>query len=247
MLQDNAFESGVLFDTELVSDQSHLLREIVEDFWRQNFYLASQLFITYALENGYNNPTSLLRTLNNGQYVGQPFLKVIPPFSEPLTEANELAFYTAFTKTKHAWHSGQWLKALDGYLNAPVMSVNLPDKFHKFTTSELAQCVKKGQTPPQHDFFEYCEKLLNSQHALFDSFEKQLLALKIKLFEIAEHVLAQKKSQLHIQSFDDLLINLYKALKGANGHNLARLIRYKYHAALIDEFQDTDPVQYEIF
>jgi len=42
MLQDNAFESGVLFDTELVSDQSHLLREIVEDFWRQEVYDAGK-------------------------------------------------------------------------------------------------------------------------------------------------------------------------------------------------------------
>ena len=36
MLQENAFESGSLFDTELVTDQEELKRDIVEDFWRSH-------------------------------------------------------------------------------------------------------------------------------------------------------------------------------------------------------------------
>jgi exodeoxyribonuclease V beta subunit len=273
MLQDNAFESGVLFDTELVSDQSHLLREIVEDFWRQHFYEASQLFITYALENGYKNPASLLNTLNYGQYVGQPFLKIIPQPESPLLEVKELAFYTIFTETQQLWQSQstdveelllndknlnrnkyrkasipQWCKAMSGFFIASsTMSTNLPDKFAKFTTTELAQCAKKGKTPSYHNFFDQCEKLLDCQEALTEGFGQHLLALKIQLFEIAEQTLALKKHQHHILSFDDLLINLYKALIGANGSSLAQLIRKKYYAALIDEFQDTDPVQYKIF
>jgi exodeoxyribonuclease V beta subunit len=272
MLQDNAFESGLLFDTELVSDQSHLLREIVEDFWRQYFYSSSQLFITYALENGYSTPKSLLNTLNYGQYVGQPFLNIIPKSQSALTEAKELAFYTAFSETQQTWQTQatevedlllndgnlnrnkyrkksipQWCKAVDTFLNAPVMSINLPDKFIKFTNHEIALGTKKGKLSPQHPFFEHSDKLLNSQKTLADSFEKHLLTLKIQLFDIAKQSLARKKHEHRIQSFDDLLINLYKALKGKNGENLARLIRNKFQAALIDEFQDTDPVQYEIF
>ncbi len=272
MLQDNAFESGVLFDAELVSDQSHLLREIVEDFWRQHFYETSSLFITYALENNFNHPTQLLHVLKNGQYVGQPFLNIIPQQDIPRTDAQELAFYTAFSETRKTWLSQAtdvedlllndkglnrnkyrtksiaiWCKGLDHFLNAPQMSITLPDKFVKFTPGELAQCVKKNKLPPQHDFFGLCEKLLDCQQVLSERFQQYLLALKLKLFQAAERELAHKKQQQHIQSFDDLLINLHQALKGENADNLARLIRKKYHAALIDEFQDTDPVQYEIF
>ena len=272
MLQNNAFESGVLFDVELIRDQSHLLREIVEDFWRQYFYQAAPLFITYALENGYDNPTRFLVTLGYGNYVGQPFLKIIPQQQIPLTDATEQAFYTIFNDTKQIWQSQaaeieelllkdnqlnankyrkksipQWCKTLNHFLNAPMISINLPDKWLKFTTTELANSVKKGKTPPQHPFFEQCEQLLHCQQALSKNFEQQLLALKIKLFEIAEHALARKKHQHHIQSFDDLLINLYKALTKTNAQRLAQLICNKYPAALIDEFQDTDPVQYKIF
>ncbi|MDM8561873.1 exodeoxyribonuclease V subunit beta [Candidatus Marithioploca araucensis] len=272
MLQDNAFESGILFDAELVSDQSHLLREIVEDFWRQHFYQTSQLFITYALEKRFNHPASLLRILRHGQYVGQPFLRIIPKQDAPMTEAKELAFYTAFTETQRVWQSEsaeieelllndkglngnkyrkksipQWCKTVDHFLNALKMSITLPEKWIKFTPSELARSVKKNKLPPEHVFFDCCEKLLDCQQALSECYQEKLLALKIELFQMAEQALADKKQQHHIQSFDDLLINLHKALKGKNADNLALMIRKKYPAALIDEFQDTDPVQYEIF
>ncbi|MBE9562018.1 MAG: exodeoxyribonuclease V subunit beta, partial [Proteobacteria bacterium] len=117
----------------------------------------------------------------------------------------------------------------------------------KFTSKELAASVKKGQTAPQDEFFDLCETLLVCQVDLAEIFRQHLLALKVKLFAITKQILIQKKHQYHIQSFDDLLINLHKALTGNNSKNLAKTIRNKYKVALIDEFQDTDPIQYEIF
>src|SRR5262249_38116171 len=49
------------------------------------------------------------------------------------------------------------------------------------------------------------------------------------------------------QSFDDLLVRLRAALNAPGGTRLAGEVRRRYRAALIDEFQDTDPVQYRIF
>ena len=40
VLHENAFETQNLFDTELVTDQSHLMQEVVDDFWRKTFYQA---------------------------------------------------------------------------------------------------------------------------------------------------------------------------------------------------------------
>ena len=47
--------------------------------------------------------------------------------------------------------------------------------------------------------------------------------------------------------FDELLTRLDAALQGPNGERLAALIRRQFPVALIDEFQDTDPLQYRIF
>ena len=38
VLQENAFESGSLFETDFITNQDALLREIVDDFWRAEFY-----------------------------------------------------------------------------------------------------------------------------------------------------------------------------------------------------------------
>jgi len=50
------------------------------------------------------------------------------------------------------------------------------------------------------------------------------------------------------QTFDDLLRGLRDALQDAEkGPALAAHLRNEFKAALVDEFQDTDPVQYDIF
>lgn len=65
-----------------------------------------------------------------------------------------------------------------------------------------------------------------------------------------DHVLqflAQERRRRGVRSFDDLLQELREALRSPAGEGLADCVRRQFPAALIDEFQDTDPVQYEIF
>lgn len=57
----------------------------------------------------------------------------------------------------------------------------------------------------------------------------------------------RRKLDEGLRSFDDLLVELDQALSGPSGSRLARAIRSRYPVALIDEFQDTDSVQYRIF
>lgn len=54
----------------------------------------------------------------------------------------------------------------------------------------------------------------------------------------------QKRAEM---GFDDLLTELWRALKGDQGQHLASLLVRHFPVAMIDEFQDTDPVQYGIF
>lgn len=57
----------------------------------------------------------------------------------------------------------------------------------------------------------------------------------------------ERKRERNVQSFDDLLTRFLAALFAPGGESLARSVRERFEAALIDEFQDTDPVQYGIF
>ena len=55
------------------------------------------------------------------------------------------------------------------------------------------------------------------------------------------------RDQRSEMSFDDLLRQLAQALASEGGERLAERIRTQFSVAMIDEFQDTDPVQYSIF
>ena len=69
---------------------------------------------------------------------------------------------------------------------------------------------------------------------------------KRDLITFVRRELRLRKIRLNIRSFDDLLTDFRVALQEGEGF-LARVVREKFPVALVDEFQDTDPVQYEIF
>lgn len=65
--------------------------------------------------------------------------------------------------------------------------------------------------------------------------------------EAADAYLAARAGRREM-TFDDLLLALRDALRdGARGAALAAYLRDAFKAVVVDEFQDTDPVQYEIF
>ncbi|MBE8365801.1 UvrD-helicase domain-containing protein, partial [Leptospira borgpetersenii serovar Balcanica] len=61
------------------------------------------------------------------------------------------------------------------------------------------------------------------------------------------YTVAQEKRRRGELGFDDMLSRLDEALNQPGGEALAAAIRTRYPAAMIDEFQDTDPQQYRIF
>lgn len=269
MLHENAFESGSLFDTELVTEQEALKKEIIYDFWRMHFYKASPLFVNYAVFNRCS-PESLLSLLGNR--LAHPCLKIIPQVEIPDSRQQEEQFKACFDNIHKTWGSVKaeveeillcdkslnrnryrkagipsWIDLMDHYASSDGNNPFLFKDFVKFTASELRISVKKGHAPPVHPFFEACEELSTRQEALKKVFEQRLIGLQGNLFRYAEDELAGRKTDKNIHFFDDLLLKLHDALKGKGGEGLAKSMRTRFKAALIDEFQDTDPIQYEIF
>jgi exodeoxyribonuclease V beta subunit len=56
-----------------------------------------------------------------------------------------------------------------------------------------------------------------------------------------------RKERRGVLGFEDLLERVHDALTGASGNSLARALRARFRAVLVDEFQDTDPTQAAIF
>ncbi|HEY5098026.1 MAG TPA: UvrD-helicase domain-containing protein, partial [Acidimicrobiales bacterium] len=68
-----------------------------------------------------------------------------------------------------------------------------------------------------------------------------------RLVERGVALVSRRRRQSGTLSFDDVLNQLRDALCGPGGESAVASLRSRFTVALIDEFQDTDPVQWEIF
>ena len=280
ILYDNAFETGKLFDTELIEDQSPFTRKIARDFWRNHLYHQSPEVIAFVM-NRISGPDALAGLLKVG---ADELVRVLPDISH-MPEMNSLEeFQKAARVVKSRWAGDRdavneaffalslsgtvfggvkpgkggglsqrqirvtnLLASMDLFCSTAPTVPPLFKDFAKFTTSGLIRATRKNQVTPEHAFFECCEQLSSAASALAGELESYLSWFKAHAFEDLRTELPQRKKKLNVQYFDDLLIRVKRALESPGGEALADSVRRRYRAAMVDEFQDTDRVQYDIF
>lgn len=76
--------------------------------------------------------------------------------------------------------------------------------------------------------------------------DRDSMQLELDFLRYANAELRARKERQGVFGFDDLLGRVAEALRGPGGDVLAANLRERFSAALVDEFQDTDPVQWEI-
>ena len=201
-LQESAFESGSLFDTELEPEQeTGLIAEIVQDFWRRHFYDAPREWVDYALSLNLG-PVTFLELLKKGR--AQPDLKIIPRTGPVVFTALE-PFRRAYGELRKAWpevrdevkqafsdpaltshHTGQVSETLclmDAFLAENSPAFPLPEKFEKFTTGGLEKKTRKNRKAPRHSYFLWCDVLQQTAGALQAEMDRHLLFLKGAIFQ----------------------------------------------------------------
>ncbi|WP_186453986.1 exodeoxyribonuclease V subunit beta [Denitratisoma sp. DHT3] len=147
---------------------------------------------------------------------------------------------------------GAWLEQTDtqggdgnGGGGAPKKEIALftPAKLEAGTTKKAMQ--ETG--PPQDPLFAALETLLDRLDAADEARQRRLGQWLHDALAAADAALAERKARRGLLSFDDLLLRLHQGLTGEGGDALAAALAERYQAALIDEFQDTDPIQFAIF
>ena len=113
-----------------------------------------------------------------------------------------------------------------------------------FARSSLADKLFKKNPPPDLALYDCFERLGKAAAELG---EVWLSGRRRSLLEDAGETLNRGAWDARRLSFDALLTQLHRALDGAGGNALAARMRTRYPVALIDEFQDTDRLQAQIF
>lgn len=271
MLREHAFDSGGLFHQSLETDHSELMAEVVRDYWRTYINpLSIEAVETYLQclrspddlqgairpllgspdaidEDSPVSPAELIEPIMDER--AALFDQLRPALPEAIDDFRE-----RFNQAKAAGEiNGRALRAdwLEGWLGglgdwASTEGVTLPSVSEKvwerLTSDGVGTGWKKGAPPTG-------APLMGIVDALAAEREKEVS--QERLIRHAAHWCRDRfeleKQRRAEMGFDDLLTRLDQALQGEGGDRLARVIRQQFPLALVDEFQDTDPVQYRIF
>ncbi len=271
MLKEYGFETAGLFDTELLTDDSELKEEIAMDFWRNYFYSASFLFVSYAHESFHNQLSPILT-----RSLIQADVKILPDstdvYDEDVMVGLEKKYEDLFFELAQTWSMERhavakilleskaldrrvykqsvvrrWMASMDGWQGRNKPDIFLFEGFHRLTPTGMAEKIKSGKDVPENRFLQQCGALAALHNKLCRHYDAYILELKKRLIESLRNDLPKRKNKHNVMCFDDLLTGLHSGLIGNEGFQLAQAIRRKFPAAFIDEFQDTDPLQYNIF
>ena len=273
MLREHAFDSGSLFDEELVGSEQALFEDAANDYWRQHVYPLDAEQLALVLDS-WNN-VEALKTKVRKLVELVPLLQVAPGESLARTMARaareEAAQRIALREgwSERALGMQRWIaneraqavKRIDGRKLAEgnvsgwlanlqawvddhaLLEPDLKTGWTRLTPAGIREACKNGYDPQDLDCFAGTEQLRRDLDAL-------VLVPHAMLAHAAFHI-GQRMQELKRRNrqfgFADMLQRLKTALEGENGEALRQRIVGQYPVALVDEFQDTSPDQYRIF
>ncbi|MFV1884848.1 MAG: exodeoxyribonuclease V subunit beta [Balneola sp.] len=266
LLKESPIEFGVSPEFEILTDDSELIQEIIDKVWREFFADSEsefkQAFQKFIIEKKYD-PDKLKGVLS--PILSKPYAKVVPEVKSIEEYASDfeklhqvfVAIRSSFKQEKERFEevvkSGvlyknslnaedrYFLPKFEEWLGSENATLS-PYEHIKYFSSYLYERVTKGNEIPDFAFIKKTDEYLKKLDIFLN-----LESLFIQ--NVASEVIQKYESEKQrnaLLTYDDLLQKTEQGLIQDNSE-LIRLLRKKYPVALIDEFQDTDPIQYSIF
>ncbi|GIU01878.1 exodeoxyribonuclease V subunit beta [Shewanella algidipiscicola] len=270
ILADMAFESGLLFESEFTLDDSEFLHHAVRDFWRETCYPLPG-YLAQIVQGKFSDPDGLAQQLR--PLLGASQAKATPT-PQPFKQIAQ-ALSQSLSRLRLIWPRER--DALEQLLlQLPLNGVRFGKKdlgFPKLAAmlAAMDNWAHHGQSLPDSkvlDALALSQLKLNKGGEIPTAEQAPLLAHIDNLNQLITQFVpsflfaarqgissrfAKQKQERNLLTPDDLLLTLAGALSAPSqdnsdaARNLAHSIAQRFPIALIDEFQDTDPLQYQIF
>ncbi len=274
-LQEAPFAAAMPFAFDMEADDAALRFELAADFWRERVEPAAAVHPAFAawlvtkragpasldeqLARRLKKPLAQLRwgsasadaTSTAGEATTDPQVRFNAACDMWRAERDAIVGLLAdaqerLSKTSHKPDAvSAAVAAWTEYFAQNDCHAPPPRAALKLTAAALKKATKVKFEPPEHPFFAAADELAAAVVAAEAAQRARWLELVQAWLDHAPLELAARKRTRRVVSFDDLLSNLHRAL--AAHPWLAEALRARYPAALIDEFQDTDPLQFAIF
>ncbi|MFI4819082.1 MAG: exodeoxyribonuclease V subunit beta [Enterobacterales bacterium] len=260
ILNKNIIKSGIIFNKNLIEDESILYCKSIYKFWKNDFSVLPYKIAILIKKYWKNQKNFLIEikpylniNLNEIYNLNKKHYSIISIYKNIISNISLLKKkwiqFSSFRKfiyksniNKKVYNKKKiikWLNKIDKWSNEPTIDDIVPNELSKFKISNL---LKNNMIND------------NKNYIIFDIIENYYLnnlSIKEKIFffavkKIKKYILEEKNKKSQI-SFNDLINILEKIITGKYGSILSNKIRKLYPVAIIDEFQDTDLKQYNIF
>lgn len=275
VLTDYAFWCNVSFDSEIDHNHDKQILNLAQDYWRQHIshhHESAQTMLEHQVtpeklakwfQNIHSQDcftfrlpeiTQLSDTLQQLETISQSIVQKIQLINTAINESRPKLNGQSYS-AKLWQHCAEVLQqieqniSLNSFPNAKLEQWQ--KSLHKFNPQTIKEKIKKNQEIDQKTI-----ETLSIFYQLYLSINQLILAKKnayvqecIHAFQSIHQQLITFHHQQNKRSFHDLLVDLDHALSTHNPYHqkLIHAISDKWKIALIDEFQDTDPIQYRIF
>lgn len=261
MLTQHAFESGALYEQSMILDQSEWLTLATLDYWRKYIVRLPKQFLSLFYQH-WSSPEHLKKSI--GLFVSRDVVSEQRiSLEQCLQDFNRLQ--SDIVAFKRWWLTSDVIDALSQAKLKKNTIIGNPNTLIKmqefcngsalepdigksgweiFSHEKLAKARTKDSPNLDQLDLSRCEHIA-LQYAKMNQNIK--LAFSLHSLEHIKANLANNKRLLNLLSPDDLLSQLQRSLYQDKLAILANTIRGMFPAALIDEFQDTDPTQFSIF
>ncbi|PMY60448.1 MULTISPECIES: exodeoxyribonuclease V subunit beta [Pseudomonas] len=267
MLREHAFDSGSLFTQTLETDHSDLLGEVLRDYWRLFCYPMQGDALNWVRAN-WGGPAALLprvralfgseREVDAEQTPAQlieacllerraALVQLKAPWRQWAEQLREICLQGVASKTvdgrkMQARYFEPWFEKITAWAeDESIEQLDIGTGFSRLTPEGMAEAWKGDA--PDHPALDAMAGLKVALDALPSP---DAAVLQHAARWVGARFEEEKRRRAEM-GFDDMLLRLDAALQAEGGERLVTLIREQFPVALIDEFQDTDPVQYRIF
>jgi exodeoxyribonuclease V beta subunit len=277
MLTQHAFDTGSLFRQQLEQDDSELLAEMARDYWRSWCYALSPVVAEALSELAADPDALLQAVkplLQPGDQQVRYQGSSIREAQSPAEYARKLNDWLPQKQQLEQRARNLWLAEHDEIETLLISAAQkkilnntsykpeaLPekladmvvwaeggmlssDRLAHFARAKLTdKTAKKMQDQtPEHPVFDLLQELVD-----YLQLQPPLQPVQLHAAQWIQQRFDRSRERAAALGFNDMLVRLDHALQGEGGDRLAATIRRQYPVALIDEFQDTDPLQYRIF
>ena len=265
LLQEHPLAFGTELDLEVAEDAQSFHAELAVDFWAADLYDKPE-WLLQALHSRRVRVDELQKLANTAI---MPGVEVIGPEAEEIDPDAMNEVLALHRQAAARWfehreaiadllgHEGlyaniykpksireTWVPGLDALFTRPTFG-KLPKYFRWLCASNIADKTKTSSQPPRHAFFDSCEALLTAHERIQPMLDYAVFSFQERFLDFVRARSQARREEAAIFSFDDLLTTVHEAV--SKDVSVAKAVRAAYPLALVDEFQDTDSVQYGIF